>query len=130
MELPKSDVIGGTTVLTWLDESRGMHTYRTEVSQRGARLRADVWSTVAESIERAERNHESGLVQAADVEIEAWVRSGDVGLPSAAILEAARVLRIDAGELADTRLLSREHAHALHRRAAIRRIAEIEAGAP
>lgn len=130
IELPQSETIGPCTVHTWLDENKGMRVYRTEVSTRDSVVGADLWSVAAGSLEEAAKNHAAGLIQAADVAIDLWLRTRDRNDQTPAhILEAARTLGIELAELEsmrDTRADAGAEGGAQRRRAlAAERIAEI-----
>jgi hypothetical protein len=124
LTFPQTDTVGTVAVTTWLDESKGTHSYRTEVSHVDAMARGGIWSAVADTEDSAAKNHASGLIQAAEVELDAWLRAPKTDGVPAAMIEAGRRLDMDARAVAALRAGG---AHADdHRRNAARKLVELE----
>lgn len=123
---PKLDTIGTTTVTTFTEEVKGGHVFRTEVSSAKSRVKADLWSTVADTPERAAINHASGRIQAADVELAQWLESNPLGHPPVSIADAGKIIGASASDLVALHARSPEQAANVRRSAAAKRIAELE----
>ncbi len=123
--VPLTETIGTTTVSTFLDDSLGLQTFRTQVSSAESLVKADLWSTEADTLEVAVINHYSGRIQAADVEIQRWLRANPRGAPPESITQAGDIIGIRAEELAALHARAPEEAEKVRRKAAASRIADL-----